>query len=196
MLATWAEIVKRASEQLLAGTRLPMFATIADGALIFGSPNASLYVKDRINNYVVHGQQGAVNPNHFGTKVAADYVLQVEPQGSKTVRLRLLDQEPVTLRDPFADFWSILQCRKEEADEFYRSITPALVTEDEALVMRQALSGMLCSKQSFNFNLKTWLSEHGADPIQPDARPMRNDHWIHMINEDVISMPDKWEYPW
>jgi hypothetical protein len=89
-------------------------------------------------------------------------------------------------------------CRpvSREADEFYKSITPARVTEDEALVMRQALAGMLWSKQYFFFDVDLWLTEHGQDPLKPGGRFMRNREWFHMVNQHIISMPDKWEYPW
>ena len=89
-----------------------------------------------------------------------------------------------------------MQTRRGEADEFYRAITPERVQEDEARVMRQALAGMLWSKQYFNFDVATWLREHGVDPERPAEIQMRNSEWFHMVNEHVISMPDKWEYPW
>ncbi len=163
---------------------------------IFGTPNAGRYVKDGINNYVVSGQQDAVNPDS-GTKVSAQYRLTVEAGKTATVRLRLTDIAPVAAAEPFGNqFAQILQTRRSEADEFYRAITPERLTEDEARVMRQALAGMLWSKQYFGFDLDKWLEEHGADPMQPGARQMRNSEWFHMINSHVISMPDKWEYPW
>jgi len=136
------------------------------------------------------------NPDGIGTKVAAHYLLHIEAGKAKTVRLRFSDVNAAAMFDPFANFDSIFQTREKESDEFYQSITPRNVSEDEALVMHQALSGMLWSKQYFNFNLKTWLTEHGADPALPNARQVRNAQWFHMINEQVISMPDKWEYPW
>ena len=89
-----------------------------------------------------------------------------------------------------------MQTRQREADEFYKSITPERVSEDEALVMRQALAGMLWSKQYFFFDVDIWLTEHGVDPMKPGGRFMRNREWFHMVNQHVISMPDKWEYPW
>ena len=98
--------------------------------------------------------------------------------------------------DPFKGFAEIMQTRRREADEFYRAITPERVSEDEARVMRQALAGMLWSKQYFGFDVDKWLKEHGDDPMRPGSRPMRNSEWFHMVNDHVISMPDKWEYPW
>jgi hypothetical protein len=99
-------------------------------------------------------------------------------------------------RKPFADFEAVMQARRREADEFYASVIPASIGADGANVMRQALAGMLWTKQFYNYDLDTWLAEHGADPYKPRKRAPRNDHWHHMANADVISMPDKWEYPW
>jgi hypothetical protein len=163
---------------------------------IFGTPNSSPWVKDGINNYVVDGKRDAINPEHQGTKAAAQYQLNVGPDQTVTIRLRLSDLAPAAVGDPFEKFDATLQIRQREADEFYRGITPKRLSEDEALVMRQAMAGMLWSKQYFGFEVDKWLEEHGADPLQPNARQMRNSEWFHMVNEQVISMPDKWEYPW
>ena len=163
---------------------------------IFSTPNASLYVKDGINNYVVNGKQDAVNPEHTGTKAAAHHRISVGAVETATIRLRLSDLAPAAIRDPFKSFGQIMQLRQNEANEFYRDITPERVSKDEALVMRQALAGMLWSKQYFYFDVDKWLTEHGEDPMNPSKRFMRNKDWFHMINQHVISMPDKWEYPW
>ena len=163
---------------------------------LFGSPSSSSFVKDGINNCVVHGQQDKVNPQQLGTKVAGHYQITVEVGQTATIRLRLTDLGPSSLKNPFERFDDTLLQRKSEADEFYRIITPPKVGQDEALVIRQALAGMLWSKQYFNFDVHSWLVEHGADPMQTGAPQMRNSQWSHMINEHVISMPDKWEYPW
>ena len=163
---------------------------------IFGTANASPYVKDGINNYVVNGNQGAVNPQKSGTKSAAHYQLQVGAGQTATIRLRLSDATPSAIGNPFKDFSEIMQARRHEADEFYKSITPTRVSEDEARVMRQALAGMLWSKQYFFFDVDKWLEEHGVDAIRPGGRLMRNSEWFHMVNQHIISMPDKWEYPW
>jgi Glycosyl hydrolase family 63 C-terminal domain len=164
---------------------------------IFGSPNASPYVKDGINDFVVAGEQSAVNPRQTGTKAAAHYQVDVGPGQTAVVQLRLTNVAPDSIGIPFANsFGQILGRRQREADEFYRAITPAGVSEDAANVMRQALAGMLWSKQYYFFDLAKWLEEHSADPTQPGSRLVRNREWLHMVNDHVISMPDKWEYPW
>jgi len=163
---------------------------------IFGTPNASPFVKDGINNYVVNGKKDVVNPQGTGTKAAAHYSITVGAGQTAKIRLRLTDLAPTSVSDPFAGFDEIMQSRQKEADEFYQAITPERVSKDEALVMRQALAGMLWSKQYFAFDLHKWLLEHGVDSMRPGQKSMRNSDWFHMVNEHVISMPDKWEYPW
>jgi hypothetical protein len=163
---------------------------------IFGTPNASPHVKDGINNYVVHAQQDRINPAATGTKASAHYQLTVAPGASAVLRLRLADLPPERLRDPFGGFDATVEARLQEADEFYRSITPPSVGDDAARVMRQALAGMLWTKQYYFLDAETWLKEHGTDPFTFQPRPVRNREWVHMINDHVISMPDKWEYPW
>jgi hypothetical protein len=167
---------------------------------IFGSPNASPYVKDAVNNYLVHGASAAVSPAHTGTKAAAHYALTVDAQSSRTVRLRLSDLAPKSFgaRAPFgAGFDATMTERRRDADQFYASVIPASLTEDEARVMRQALAGMLWSKQFYLYDVDRWLEERGSDPFKRgQLRAPRNDHWHHMYNADIISMPDKWEYPW
>jgi hypothetical protein len=163
---------------------------------IFGTHNANIYVKDGINNCVVNGKQDAVNPERTGTKAAAHYCINVDAAQTATIRLRLTDLAPAAVGDPFKNFADNLHVRQREADEFYQAIIPERVSEDEGRVMRQALAGMLWSKQFFGFDVDKWLVEHGQDPMQPGGREMRNSEWSHMINEHVISMPDKWEYPW
>jgi hypothetical protein len=164
---------------------------------IFGTPNTGRYVKDGINNYLIAGKQDAVNPEDTGTKVSAHHQLTVGAGKTSTIWLRLSDQSPEAMGDPFgSQFAQIVQSRRREADEFYRAITPSRVSKDEARVLRQALAGMLWTKQYFGFDVDKWLDEHGADPMQPRARQVRNSQWFHMVNEHIISMPDKWEYPW
>jgi hypothetical protein len=163
---------------------------------IFGTPNLSPFVKDGINNYVVAGAYGAVNPEKTGTKSAADYQLTIEGGKTANIRLRLTDLAPDGIADPFKSFNATLQARLDEADAFYRSITPEHASKDEALVMRQAMAGMLWNKQYFFFDVHKWLEEHGVDPIKPGGRVIRNRDWFHMVNQHVVSMPDKWEYPW
>jgi len=167
-----------------------------NNARLFGTPNHTPYVKDGINNYIVNGEQDAINPTPEGTKAAAHYALSVEAGETATVRLRLCAAAPATISDPFEDFASVMAGRHREADQFYQSITPEKLSEDEARVMRQALAGMLWTKQYFCFDVDLWLDEHNHDPMQRGTPPMRNSEWFHMLNEQVISMPDKWEYPW
>jgi mannosylglycerate hydrolase MGH1-like protein len=163
---------------------------------LFGTPNASPYVKDGINNYVVNGAQASVNPEHIGTKASAVYKLNIGAHKTTTVRLRLSDIPPAALRDPFKGFEETLQARLREANEFYNFITPESVSKEKALVVRQGLAGMLWSKQYFGFDVDKWLKEHEVDPFQENGKQIRNKDWFHMINEQIISMPDKWEYPW
>jgi hypothetical protein len=170
---------------------------------IHGKPNAGPYVKDAFHRYVVHGETGAVNPEKRGTKVAPHYVVTVGAGATTTLRLRLTDAaSPATAGagskgSPFDGFDAILRERQGEADAFYEGITPDTLSADEALVMRQALSGMLWTKQFYYYDLDRWLEEAGGHPFIRGSRPnVRNNQWHHMFNADVISMPDKWEYPW
>jgi hypothetical protein len=171
---------------------------------IFGVPNHVPYVKDGINDYVVLGRQDAVDPGQTGTKAAPHYHRAIEPGGQTVVRLRLTDVEPAGLADayggdgPFGGhFDEVLQLREREADEFHAAVTPPSLDADEAMVMRQALAGMLWSKQYYLYDVDKWLEERGSDPFNPTRKAApRNDQWHHMFNGDVISMPDKWEYPW
>ncbi len=172
---------------------------------LFNSQNATAYVKDGINNYVVDGQQDAVNPQNKGTKVAAHHRLAIAPGASQVVRLRLADIAPDAQDQSNGKgngafgkhFDDILAARRQDADKFYATVIPASLSPDAANVMRQALAGMLWSKQFFYFDVNRWLEERGSDPFHPlrKAAP-RNGDWHHMYNADIISMPDKWEYPW
>jgi hypothetical protein len=172
---------------------------------IFGVASRSHYVKDGINNYLVNGQVDAVNPENRGTKVAAHYQLTVNPGACQVIRLRLSDTPPVTptpsngaIPNPLGSgFDDVFSARHEEADAFYASITPASLNADQANVMRQALAGMLWSKQFYYYDVDKWLEERGSDPFKAKRKSApRNDQWHHMYNSEVISMPDKWEYPW
>ena len=164
---------------------------------IFGVPNQTPYVKDSINSYIVHGQEAAVNPAKKGTKLAAHYRMTIAPGESQTVRLRLTNVAFDKVDRKFADFAQTLQARKEEADEFYADVIPASLDADAANVMRQALAGMMWTKQYYYYDVDKWLEERGSDPFEANHKAAtRNDHWNHMYNGDVISMPDKWEYPW
>ena len=161
------------------------------------SPTPTPYVKDGINNYVVGGKHEAVNPANTGTKVAAHYQLNVDAGKTVTIRLRLTDQAPAAWRSLSSRlcraFWRRASGRRTSS--IARSRQPAS-SEDEARVMRQALAGMLWTKQYFAFDVDKWLEEHGVDPIRAGGKEIRNREWFHMVNEHVISMPDKWEYPW
>ncbi|MFP5213300.1 MAG: MGH1-like glycoside hydrolase domain-containing protein, partial [Acidobacteriota bacterium] len=164
---------------------------------VFGSPNAGPFVKDGINNHVVHGNQSAVNAEQTGTKAAAHYRLDVGGGQTSVIRLRLTKASASLGNKTFGKgFDSEFVARLSEAEEFYSSITPASVGKEEANVMRQALSGMLWTKQYYYFDADKWLKEHHAHPLHGDARQLRNKEWFHMVNDHVISMPDKWEYPW
>jgi hypothetical protein len=162
---------------------------------LFATPNRTPYVKDGINNYLVHGQAQAVNPDMTGTKVAAQYQFTIPGGGQQVVRLRLTKVLPKASAFGSA-FDKALAARRQEANKFYESLTPPALNEDQARVMRQALAGMLWTKQFYYFDADKWLEEHGVDPFVPGGPLIRNREWFHMINEDVISMPDKWEYPW
>src|SRR5262245_43026263 len=172
---------------------------------LFGGENRTPFVKDGINNFLVRGQTGAVNPQKIGTKAAAHYRLTVPPGKCETVRLRLTPIAPDALAKNYGQgngafgkhFEEMMQTRRQEADEFYAAVIPRSLDADAANVMRQALAVMLWSKQSFYFDLTGWLEERGSDPDSPTAKQApRNQQWHHMFNADVISMPDKWEYPW
>jgi len=172
---------------------------------ILGVPNPSPYVKDGIDQYVVHGNADAINPARTGTKVAPHYRFSLKPGESQVVRLRLGPIAPVASSEvhgaapgPFgAAFEEVFRARRAEADEFYRAVIPSSLSADAANVMRQALAGMLWTKQFYAYDVDRWLEERGSDPFAPTRKAApRNDHWHHMFNGDVLSMPDKWEYPW
>ena len=161
---------------------------------LWSQSNRTPFVKDAFHEYVVGGNKEAVNPEKTGTKAAAHYVLQVPAGGCQVVRLRL---SATPAADAFADFTQIFADRLADADEFYDRITPDSLSPDERRVHRQALAGMLWSKQYYFFDLDKWLIEHDAHPMTGIRRGnSRNAEWFHMLNRDIISMPDKWEYPW
>ena len=162
-----------------------------------GQQNESAYVKDGINCCVVHGNESAVNPRKQGTKVAAQYKVTIGAGQAQVVRLQLCKASAEQQKAPFGKpFDQVFASRLREADEFYKSVTPLAVSDDAAKVMRQALAGMLWSKQFFFFDGDNWLDEHHSNPLHTGYRSARNSEWFHMLNEDIISMPDKWEYPW
>jgi len=162
---------------------------------IFGLPNASPYVKDGIANYIVHGRPEGVNRSQTGTKASAYYRVTVAAGSAASVDLRLCKAGRARSQSasPFA-VTTELEGRKREADEFYETVIPPDTPKDDRLIMRQALAGMLWTKQYYHFDLDEWLQEHRKRGI--GVKPARNAQWYHMLNDDVISMPDKWEYPW
>jgi hypothetical protein len=163
---------------------------------LFGVPNQSSFVKDGINDYVVHGHHTAVNPAPVGTKAALYYRLTLGAGETRTVQLRLRDVP--TCSEPFGQAFDILLAQRRcEADEFYATVIPAQLSDDAHNVMRQALAGLLWSKQFYHFDVQRWLASDPASPPPPRERQRgRNHDWPHLYNEDIISMPDKWEYPW
>jgi len=163
---------------------------------LFAVGNRTPYVKDGINDYIVNGAKDAVNPEHKGTKVSAHYDLRVGAGETITVRLRLADSDFLK-RDALADFNLIFQKRQREADEFYATLIPAELSADAQNVMRQGFAGMLWSKQFYHYVVKDWLQGDPGNPSPPRERKSgRNHEWQHLYNADVVSMPDKWEYPW
>jgi hypothetical protein len=179
------------------GDAAPLFTeNETNNARLFpDQPNVSPYVKDGINHFVVQGQNAAVNPAQCGTKASIHYRYHVNPGKPVTVRLRLTRE--VLVGEPFGEaFDRVMISRLHEADEFYQSVIPPTLSQDAANVMRQSLAGMLWSKQYYFFDADQWLKEHRGHPLHEKHPHCRNSQWFHMINEDIISMPDKWEYPW
>jgi hypothetical protein len=163
---------------------------------VWGQPNSTPYVKDSINQYVIAGKRQAVNPEQRGTKAAAYYRLTLGPGQSVVTRLRLTNT-PMPAEPLGEDFEIVFAHRLREADEFYDTVIPRRLSDDGKRVMRQALAGLLWSKQFYQYDVKRWLEGDPASPPQPaERRGGRNHEWRHLYNEDVISMPDKWEYPW
>ena len=163
---------------------------------LYGGENKSIYAKDGINDYVVNGNKSAVNPEQKGTKAAAHYVLELQPKESKSIYLRLSSQQSAAGNQQL-EYENLFRQRISEADEFYASITPENLSTDAKLVMRQALSGMLWAKQFYYYVVKDWLDGDSAFAAPPSERLSgRNNEWTHLYNDDVVSMPDKWEYPW
>ena len=163
---------------------------------LFNSNNAH-FVKDGINDYVVHGKQQAVNADHVGTKASANYKLMIAPGETVPICLRLTDTSPKNNEDAFGEFDQIFADRIREADEFYQTVIPEDLSHDARMVMRQSLGGLLWSKQFYHYVIQQWLDGDPAEPKPPSERVHgRNYEWKHLYNADVISMPDKWEYPW
>ena len=164
---------------------------------LYGTPNSSPYVKDAFHDFVIHGRQEAVNPKKTGTKAAAHYILEIPAGSEQVIKLRLFaeSESPKTIFGEEYDH--TFQSRIQEADIFYDSITPEDLDEDGRKILRQAYSGLLWSKQFYYYGIREWLKGDPAQPAPPEGRKAgRNHDWIHLYNRDVISMPDKWEYPW
>jgi hypothetical protein len=173
--------------------------------VIFGKPNESPYVKDSLHRAVVRGVAEAVNPAQAGTKCAAHYQLYVPAGESREIQLRLCAAAaPRVLWDrptlagaglgPAQD--AVFAVRRRECDEFFDSLTPRSAGDEQARVLRQALSGLFWSKQYYGFDVERWLEERGVDPLGPIGSRVRHQEWFHLAMEEVIAMPDKWEYPW
>jgi hypothetical protein len=192
-------------------------------ARLFHAKNRTPYVKDAFHEYLIHGNKLAVNPRQLGTRMAAHYTLHLTPGQSETLKLRLTDMEPLaslsrtpgldgTITSPGhadrdenapsandfdAGFEAVFTLRQKEADEFYASRVTSDLSADAKSVMRQAFGGLLWSKQFYHYDVRTWLDGDPAGPPPPPERLKgRNKDWGHLYNDDVISMPDKWEYPW
>ena len=165
---------------------------------LYNGTNASLYARDGINDYVVHGAKEAVNPENFGTRAAALYKFEPGPKQSCTVYLRLVaDSVDLTPSDLAGECRKVFAAREAEAEEFYEDLTPPALGAEERRLFRQSLGGMLWSKQYYHYVVKEWLEGDPAFPPPPKSRLTgRNHEWTHLYNDEVVSMPDKWEYPW
>jgi len=165
---------------------------------LFGIDSASPFVKDAFNEYIVNGITTAVHPAQRGTKAAGHYAALIGPGQSLTVRLRLTDGSIIDdVNGVGGDFADVFSRRQREADEFYTTVIPESLSDDAKSVMRQAFAGMMWSKQFYHYVVRDWLSGDPGQPAPPEGhRYGRNGQWPHLYNADVISMPDKWEYPW
>ena len=177
------------------GEAKPLFTdNETNTARLYNYPNGTMFAKDAFHEYVIHDRADAVNSGNIGTKFAAHYVFEIGPNESSTVKLRL---RQATMGNAFSDFDAVFAQRILEADEFYHAITPVGRTAESLNVARQGYAGLLWSKQFYNYVVREWLN---GDPGQPKPPPERlggrNAEWKHLFNRDIISMPDKWEYPW
>jgi len=160
---------------------------------LYDEENVTGFFKDAFHDYLVHGIKDAVNPKRAGTKMCAHYELEIPAGGSREIRLRLARKSAAK---PFEDFDAIFSQRLAEADEFYGELQHGVADDDLCSIQRQALAGMIWSKQFYHFNVRTWLNGDPAQPPPPERKHARNSEWGHLNNADIISMPDKWEYPW
>lgn len=182
-----------------AGTPEWMFTNNETNAeRLFGLPNHTQHVKDGFHRYIVNKELAAISPEKSGTKAAAHYQLRLLPGESQTISLRLgRSEDGAPLKDPFKKFESLFQARIDESDDFYKNLQHPKLTADEKLVQRQALAGLLWTKQLYYYDIEQWLEGDPAIPPPPQQRKTgRNRDWIHLTNFDIISMPDKWEFPW
>ena len=163
---------------------------------LYGDQDGAAYVKDGFHNYVVHGEKHAVNPDRIGTKAAAHYVLTLPPGSTETIRLRFTNDEQ-TPEFSRQHFDAVFEARLQEANEFYATLAPPTLSEDARRVQRQTFAGLLWSKQFYHYEVARWLKGDPGMPEPPRERlGGRNADWSHLYNADVVSMPDKWEYPW
>src|SRR6185369_1316942 len=161
---------------------------------LWGQPNPTPYQKDGINDYIVQGRRDAVNPAKRGTKSALHAVVNVAPGQSASIRLRLTPRAPAALEAPFDSFDATFADRQRDADEFYGQLLPRTLSPDATSVVRQGYAGLLWTKQAYVYDVERWLNTRG---VQRDSNgTTRNQHWFHLYSADIISMPDKWEYPW
>jgi hypothetical protein len=183
-MACWVCVMKKAdsASRLLSGTRL------------WGIPNHTPYVKDGINDTVVYGAEGRVNPAQVGTKAAAHYTFVVAPGATETIMLRLA----ATQHDrPLAGAGEVFETRQAEADNFYMTCGAKALSADARLVQRQAFASLLWSKQFYYYAIDIWLNGDPTGPPPPTSRRYgRNTEWRYLNNADIISMPDTWEYSW
>jgi hypothetical protein len=162
----------------------------------FGVKNPRPYVKDAFGRFVINNDPGAINPKRLGTKAAFHYVSIIEPGATETIRLRLTDAPGTLSIDPIA-FDAIVDERIRDADAFYASLLPASAQPEERLIQRRALAGLLWTKQFYNYIIRDWLKGDPLMPAPPTSRLHgRNSAWTHLYNDEVLSMPDEWEYPW
>ncbi|HXX41593.1 MAG TPA: hypothetical protein VEI58_04935 [Chthoniobacterales bacterium] len=164
---------------------------------LWGIPNEAPFVKDSINDRVVEGKVDAVNPAQTGTKAAAHYQFKIPPQETISIRLRLARAGSKTSVEAFSDFDAIFNLRRTEADQFYNDLAPQSLTDEHRAIQRQAFSGLLWNKQFYHYIVEQWLDGDPGQPPPPNERQFgRNSDWRHLYNERVMSMPDKWEFPW
>jgi hypothetical protein len=169
----------------------------SDSDALWGDPCYTPYVKNAFHRYLIQGQKNAVNPAKIGTKAALHYPIELQPQGSVSLNLRLWDPKEQPLQDPFEGFEAIFEKRIQEADDFYKETISKNLSQEEQSIQRQAYAGLLWTKQFYHYSVKDWLKGDPSFPPPPNERSKgRNADWEHLFNRDILSVPDKWEYPW